>query len=717
MRVLLLCFLLCLGATSAAENSDKSLDDWWQIRQAWLVSHQVIEANKTPLYINQLIKQDSPYLLSHSLQPVDWFSWGSRPLSLAKTYNKLIYLSVGYQTCHWCHVLAQESYVDLEIASQLNQDFISIKVDRETHPELDQKYRRALENMTGNAGWPIQVVLTPDGNILWIDSYTTRSKLTKTLGTLARKWATNSQAMQNFAHMQQQQLLPKQNMPKVNSSRSAIDQQYKSTLTNARELLSQEQQGKGPRFLRANWLLLLLDEYLLNADKADLELVTTQMSQLLTSPSYDFIEGGMHRYAEDDHWQRPHYEKMLYDQALLIQVLSRLTLITQDKKYIQFAFQTISFVNKFLKTEMGYASSISALSGDLEGAYYQYDLDNDATSQYWKASATENGQLLSLNTLSLPSDDQLAKLVGARQQHLRPLQDEKSVLAWNALYLSSLIELYQVTADPQVRASATELANQLMQHFYNESGLFRIVFAKRATIEATVEDYAYLIVALNQAYWTFQDPRYFEFVNQISPAFVTRVKSTLWQNLLTDLQLNSAAAVTLKALQQLSEFNDARQFRKELNGYQSSVDVMSLSLSSLGLLSTWNSTETSRFKLVQPFAQGKAVARVIYNNGTAAVQIDLLPGWHINSNQPLDTSLIATKLSMSSNIDVVTAQYPTPTIKPLGFSQQVLSLYEGRVHIPFSIALPDTMPQLLNLQVQACSEKMCLLPENINLIL
>jgi uncharacterized protein YyaL (SSP411 family) len=716
MRVLLLCFLLYLGATTDAENSEKSLDEWWQVRKNWLVSHQVIEANKTPLYINQLIKQDSPYLLSHSLQPVDWFSWGSTPLSLAKTYNKLIYLSVGYQTCHWCHVLAQESYVDLEIASQLNQDFISIKVDKETHPELDQKYRRALENMTGNAGWPIQVVLTPDGNILWIDSYTTRPQLTKTLGILAGKWGTNPQAMQNLAHMQQQQLLPKQNMPKANSSRSAIDQQYKSTLTDARELLLQEQQGTGPRFLRANWLLLLLDEYLLNADKADLELVTTQISQLLTSPSYDFIEGGMHRYAEDDHWQRPHYEKMLYDQALLIQVLSRLTLITQDNKYIQFAFQTISFVNKFLKTEMGYASSISALSGDLEGAYYQFDLDNEATSQYWNASAAENGQLLYLNTLSLPSDDQLAKLVGARQQHLRPLQDEKSVLAWNALYLSSLIELYQVTADQQVRATATELANQLMQHFYNESGLFRIVFAKRTTIEATVEDYAYLIVALNQAYWTFQDTAYFEFVKQITPAFIARVRSTLWQNLLTDLQLNSAAAVTLKALQQIAEFYDPRHFRKELNGYQSNIDVMSLSLSSLSLINISNSSETNRFKPVQPFAQGKAIARVIYNNGAAVVQIDLSPGWHINSNQPMDTSLIATKLSMPGNISVVTAQYPTPTIKPLGFSQQLLSLYEGRIYIPFSIVKLKAIPRIIKLQVQACSEKMCLLPENINLI-
>lgn len=712
----MLCFLLFISETIGATQIDKSLADWWLDRKAWLVEHQVIQADKKPLYINQLIKQDSPYLLSHALQPVDWYSWEDEPLSMARSENKLIYLSIGYQTCHWCHVLAQESYVNVEIANQLNRDFINIKVDRETHPELDQKYRRALENMTGNAGWPIQVVLTPEGNIIWIDSYTTRPMLSKSLAALARKWSANPQAMQSLAQMQQQQLLPKQKVSKTKISSTAINQEYQRTLSQARKLLLQEQRGKGPRFLRANWLLLLLDEYLRSGDTTDLQLVTTQVRQLLTSPSYDFIDGGMHRYAEDGNWQRPHYEKMLYDQALLIQVLSRLALITQDDNYIQFALQTVRFVNDFLKADIGYASSLSALSGDLEGAYYQFNLENLVPTQQWSLSRAPNGQLLSLKNLSLPSEDKLNQLVKSRQRTARPLQDEKSVLGWNALYLLSLTELYQVTDDQQVRLSAIELANQLIQHFYNGSGLFRIIFAQKVSIEATVEDYAYLIVALNQAYWTFQDTNYSSFVKKISHAFVERINNTSWQNLQADLQLNSAAAATLKALQQLSEFNDPRQFRKELNNYKLNFDVMGFGLDGLGLLSSWNNTETSNFRTLQPFAKGKGVAQIHYDDGSAVVQISLSTGWHINSNQPLDNSLIATRLSTSSNSASVNAEYPKPQVKPLGFSQQPLSLYEGYLQIPFSFSSVQATPRLLNLQVQACSNKICLLPENISLI-
>lgn len=714
MRVLLC--ILSLYSMSCVGDENNLLTDWWEIRQPWLVKHQIIEANKTPENINRLIKQDSPYLLSHALQPVDWFSWGAEPLSLAITNDKLIYISVGYQTCHWCHVLAQESYENMGIANQLKRDFISIKVDRETHPELDQKYRRALENMSGNAGWPIQVILTPKGNILWIDSYTTKPELSKTLNTLAKKWRTDPKVMQSMAYMQQQQLLPALSVPKTKATKKVINAKYQQTLAQARKLLLQEQQGQGPRFLRANWLLLLLDEYLLTRDLSDLTLVITQIKQLLTSPSYDFIDGAMHRYAEDDHWQRPHYEKMLYDQALLIRVLSRLSLITQDSQYLPFALQSVSFVNQFLKIEVGYASSLSALSGKSEGDYYQFNPESVTQSPLWKTTPALIGQLLSLDKLLLPSELQLAKLGKVRRQTERPLQDEKSVLAWNALYLQSLTELYQVTADQKIKDLATELANVLIQHFYNGADLFRIVFQKKASIGATVEDYASLIVALNQAYWIFEDEQYLTFVKQISPAFIDNIKNTQWQNLLADSQLNSAAAITLKALQQLSAFTDPKQFRTALYRYKANFDVTALELNALGLLSTWNTNETDKFRSIQPFSNGKGVAQIQHKNDTSFVQIDLSPGWHINSNQPLDRSLIATLLSSPVDTSSVSPIYPKPKIKRLGFSQQPLSLYEGRIKIPFSIIASDNQPRLFNLRVQACSEKMCLLPENIHLI-
>lgn len=716
MRKLLLVYLLLSTNAIAIGQDEKSLSDWFSDRQNWLVEHQIVEANTTPRHINHLITQDSPYLLSHALQPVNWFSWAETPLSMARSNNTLVYLSIGYQTCHWCHVLAQESYMDAELANQLNQNFVSIKVDRETHPELDQKYRRALENMTGNAGWPIQAVLTPNGNILWIDSYTSKSQLSQTLSALARKWNTNPQAIENLAKMQQQQLLPMQNNPRTKATNVAIENQFQTKLIEARRLLAKEQLGQGPRFLRVNWLLLLLDDYLENGNISDLQLVTEQLNQFLTSPTYDFIDGGMHRYAEDGMWKVPHYEKMLYDQALLIRILSRLYLITDDRHYMDFAKQTVKFVNDFLKVEVGYASSLSALSDGSEGTYYHFGSEDLLRPAKWRLSQTSKGKLLSLKEPNFPESDDISQLSRIRHQTPRPLQDEKSVLAWNALYLMSLIELYQVTSDEQFRSSANILANHLMKHFVQNSRLFRIVFEQKPSVDATVEDYAWLVIALNQAHWTFQDERYSQFVKQIAPAFLQRIKDTSWQNLRTDLQLRSAAAVALEAIGQLAEFADPRLFKKEFRDLKANFDGLSLALDGLSLLNSLKNSQKDKFKSVQPFANGYGVAQASYNNGSPIIQIKLAAGWHINSDQPLDSALIATELTTPNSASFVNVAYPRAKIKPLGFSQQPLSLYEGRVEIPFTLTPQGAVPRLLNLRVQACSNKICLLPETVNLI-
>jgi uncharacterized protein YyaL (SSP411 family) len=700
---------------AAPVSKQDTLYPWFEKRQSWFIEQQLIKPEEKPTYVNRLIKQDSPYLLSHALQAVDWFALTDNPFAAAQSANKLVYLSIGYETCHWCHVLASESYENQQFAELLNTFFVSIKLDRERYPEIDHKYHRALANMIPNPGWPIQVVLTPDNNIVWIASYMEQKELYATLATLAKKWASAPASIASYAAMQQQQLLPPLRQASLSVSSTDVQSKQQRALATIRTLLKQEQAGQGPRFLRANWLLLLLDEYAKHNSSADLALVQQQVSQLLTSVSYDFIDGGMHRYGEDGDWQHPHFEKMLYDQGNLIRVLVRIYSLTGDDKYIAFAEQIIEFVTTFLKQDIGYASSLSAISAGTEGGYYKFTNNLFYTNDE-QTNVGRVNDLLHLQQDTLLSADKIAALKQLRLGQSLPNVDSKSVLAWNALYLLSLTELLQVTDKQNVSESLLQLSQDIMQRFYQQNILNRIVFQGKASIPATVEDYAWLIIAFNQLYWTLDDEKYLTFIQTLSAPFVRLLNQADWPNLQFDSELPSSAGVSMFALQVLVEYHSAKTYYPVLNLLKSKFNFHDLNVDSASVISAWGKQILSTAKLVQPFAKGKGVARVQFLKGAAQIEIRLMPGWHINSNQPNDKSLIPTKLTLLNSSLELFVDYPTGNEKKLGLSQTVMNLYENKVLIPFSVKGNNNQKNILSLTLQACSQKVCLLPETLGLL-
>lgn len=359
------CFTLLFFCQLSIADDERYLT--FEKRLLWFESRDLVDIKLNddfrPKYLNALVFADSPYLLSHALQPVDWQQWSKDTINHAQKAGKLIYLSIGYDTCHWCHVLSNETYIDTEAADLLNRHFINVKVDREVSPELDAKYRFALETMTGNPGWPIQVILTPKGDILWIDSYQPKAKLLRVFKTLSEKWKVNPTNIATVSESLNNQLLAK-NQSVVDSINfaSALDEISSKSV----DLILAEQSGKAPRFLRVDWLMVLLNQYQETQDIDLLKLVKKQVDQLLTSPTYDFIDGGMHRYAEDGFWKKPHFEKMLYDQAQLLRILSRIYAITGKTEYLEIANQVQQFVGDTLYSGKYHFSSMSALSGALE---------------------------------------------------------------------------------------------------------------------------------------------------------------------------------------------------------------------------------------------------------------------------------------------------------------------------------------------------------------
>ena len=709
-RFYLVLFSLVLSAISQADTTDSISSK----RYDWLIEQGILQANKAPKNINSLIYENSPYLLSHAFQPVNWFAWHEDILAKAKDEQRLIYLSIGYETCHWCHVLAEESYADKAIALILNQNFISIKVDRERRPDIDQKYRRALENMTGSPGWPIQVILTPDNKIVWIESYTPKDKLQKTLSVLSKKWKKSPAYISRLALLQQKQLLPELKPSSVSISNLQHRTQYTELLASMRQVLKEEQEGNGPRFLRANWLLALLDEYAQSNKKGDLNIVIRHVEQLLSSPTYDFIDGGMHRYAEDGHWQRPHYEKMLYDQAQLIRVLIRLNLLTGQVNYLSFAQQTIEFVEKRLKLKNGlYASSLSALSAKVEGRYYHFHKPNFPQSPYWKANEINGLIALSLNSADLPPKALLNTLIKVRNQNTSPNRDDKAILAWNAMYLLSLAEFYHVDKQ-MVTLSKIKSFTQVISSYWHKGDLYRIVFKDQLSVVAQPEDYAWLSLALSEVHWTLPKFMYKKNLKRVQSALLSHVDEVEWSNLHQDSELVSSASIVLKALNQISNYSnevETRSVHTVRSNMMSKFSPLSLQLNSSNLIFNWFDYVIRPSNLIKPFARGHGVIRVKKtSNLESIIEIELEKGWHINSNSPLQKSLIRTEIV--DNGQLIHIIYPEPKIKSLAFNKGMLSLYEGVVNLTLRFG-NIVVPKKIMLRVQACSDRICLPPENI----
>jgi uncharacterized protein YyaL (SSP411 family) len=497
--------------------------------------------NANPKHTNRLIHETSPYLLQHAHNPVQWEPWSEEVLALAKEKNQPILLSIGYAACHWCHVMERESFESETVAEYMNTHFICIKVDREERPDIDHIYMDALQAMTGSGGWPLNIFLLPDGKPFYGGTYfppkamPQRASWMDVLQGVKNAFENNydklvEQANELTNHIIRNVVVPVNSSSSIGTGGIATGgvENYEEPLATKEEIeiiagriLQQADTqwggfGNAPKFPQTFVLQMLFRNYYLNKQEASLVHAIRSIDKMIQGGIYDHLAGGFARYSTDAQWQAPHFEKMLYDNALLITVISEAYQITQKESYKKVIDQTIHFLHTELCNEQGaYYAALDADSEGVEGKFYTWSyaeiktlLDDSIFEDFCKYyQITEAGNwehtniLWTLEPMELGMQDGFEKarqtLLQARAKKIRPALDYKIILAWNNLMIIGLCKAYEALGNNAYKQKAIDTMLWIEQNMLNEKeNYFYHTHTKGVNKSfAFLDDYASLIQA------------------------------------------------------------------------------------------------------------------------------------------------------------------------------------------------------------------------------
>ncbi len=494
---------------------------------------------------NQLARELSPYLLQHAGNPVDWRPWGAEALALAKAEQKPIFLSLGYASCHWCHVMAHEAFEDLEIARLLNERFVSIKVDREERFDLDQIYMEAVQLMTGRGGWPLSVFLTPDGEPFFGGTYwPPRARdgmagFNQILSAVSDAWEHRRPDVLKQGHeitRALRQVASAGDEAAGERAKAVAPRELDDTpLKKAQETLQRSFDpqwggfGPAPKFPQPLALRWLLRRWQQSGDQELLRMATTTLDRMAAGGLFDQLGGGFHRYCVDQRWLVPHFEKMLYDNALLAVCYLEAWQATGQEAYAAVARQTLDYLLRDMTDPQGgFYSGEDADSEGREGWFYLWTpaeieaaLGSEAGRLFCRVyDVTEAGNFEGRNILNLlrPLDleakllgiepaqlaAQLAasrkKLLAARAKRVRPGRDEKVLVSWNSLAIDALAQAGRALDEPRYTGAADAAADFLWNRLREDGRLLHYWRAGVAKCDAYLDDYAGLGNALISLY-------------------------------------------------------------------------------------------------------------------------------------------------------------------------------------------------------------------------
>jgi len=505
---------------------------------------------------NHLDGETSPYLLQHTDNPVDWYPWGDEALGLAKRENKPILLSIGYAACHWCHVMAHESFEDEDTALLMNEHFINIKVDREERPDLDSIYMSAVTAMTGHGGWPMTVFLTPDGRPFYSGTYFPKEprygmlSFRQVLVSVADAWENQQEKVQGGAEQITRHI---QQTARINAGVDALDTDMLVAVVNdLKKRFDGEWGGFGPapKFPQPMVIEFLLREHLRGGNPDALKMAELTLQRMAEGGMYDQLGGGFARYSVDAHWLVPHFEKMLYDNAQLTRVYIHAWQLNGNPLYRRIAEETLDYVCREMRHEDGgFYSSQDADSEGEEGKFYVWSSDevrdvlgNDAPLFMQMYDVTDGGNweghnILRLNvrtsdTAAHSSIDEAEleqkmtaasrKLYEVRSKRIWPSLDDKVLTAWNGLMLAAFADAAQALDRADYRDIATANAEFLHATMRAEDG--RLLRTWKAGSDAKyngyLEDYAFLAEGLLTLYQTTFDPRWFAWAQELADAML-----------------------------------------------------------------------------------------------------------------------------------------------------------------------------------------------------
>ena len=508
-------------------------------------------SEKTSKMSNNLINETSPYLLQHAYNPVDWNPWNKQYLEKAKKENKLIIISIGYSSCHWCHVMEKESFEDSLVASIMNEKYISIKVDREERPDVDQVYMNAVQLMTGSGGWPLNVVTLPDGRPIWGGTYFPKDQWINALTQISDLYNKEPERFINYADTLEKGIKSLDIITtNDNQELASIDiDKHIGSLVNKIDKKNGGFSG-APKFMMPNNIHFLLRSAYQNNDKETLKLVNLTLEKMAYGGVYDQIGGGFSRYSTDEKWHIPHFEKMLYDNAQLISLYSDAYLITNNELYKNVVYETINFVLKELtNSNGGFYSSIDADSKSLdgkenEGAYYVWKEDelkkllkdefivfsdyyNINKYGYWEDdnyvliknksdAAFAKAHNLSKEEVSKKIDAWKKILIKARDKRSRPNIDDKILTSWNGLMIDAFIDAYRVFKDKDFLDIASSSAEFILKNMKkSDGGLYHSHKDGKSKINGYLEDYATTIQAFLNLYENTLDEKWLNTSNDL----------------------------------------------------------------------------------------------------------------------------------------------------------------------------------------------------------
>jgi uncharacterized protein YyaL (SSP411 family) len=483
---------------------------------------------------NRLIHETSPYLLQHAHNPVDWYPWSEEAFEKAKKEDKPVLVSIGYAACHWCHVMERESFENPKVAAIMNEHFVNIKVDREERPDVDHIYMDAVQAIIGSGGWPLNVFLTPDRKPFYGGTYFppqkafNRPSWTDILLFIAdayknRKEEVLEQAQNLTEHLQVSNSFGLSMAEEGVLDASKIEEAFRNIMKAA----DREWGGFGgaPKFPQTFTINFLLSYANIRGNKEALEQCLLSLDKMIYGGIYDQIGGGFARYSTDREWLAPHFEKMLYDNALLVSTLSEAYQLTKNETYRLALEETLAFAERELMHEAGgFYSALDADSEGEEGKFYVWDYNEvknilkenfEVFAEYFDITPEGNWEHQSILRITKPlaqfaeekniSREELRsilqrakeQLLSARAKRVRPGLDDKIILGWNALINIAYSKAYAATANPHYREMAEQNMQFLLSSFQGGNGLLNHTWKNgQAKYPAFLDDYSYLISAL-----------------------------------------------------------------------------------------------------------------------------------------------------------------------------------------------------------------------------
>jgi len=701
----------------------------------------LLDADGRAKYLNRLIFEASPYLIQHAHNPVDWRAWGPESLAEANDTDRPVFLSVGYATCHWCHVMEEESFDNEAVAQVLNANFVPVKLDREQRPDLDQIYITATQLQQGHAGWPNSLFLMPDGRPFHTGTYFPRPQFIQVLQAVAQAWSGPRRADIEGVAGQLSDAIRRFAPSELASTPPPGAAEFSAAIAQLGEMHNRREGGfsDNQQFPQEGFILFLLDHWRRSGDPQALDMAARTLDAIASGGIHDHAGGGFHRYTVDVNWRTPHFEKMLYNQGQLARTFIEGWEATGTSAWRRAALRAFDYVLRDMTDGEGAfyaaedADSRDATGKLEEGAFYVWSpaqaraaLGVDAdyaieTLGLTEAPTLEAGPVAHLAPASVVDfaalDPLLNRLRVARDARARPLRDDKIIAGWNGLMIRALAEGAVAFQAPEYAAAAARAATSLWSRLWTGERLMRLWAGDAALEDGALEDYAWLGLGLlaladatGDADWRDRAATLATAAAQLFDDGKGRLKMAAADGPIgpvydtADGATPAGESAMLELLSRLARRlpdpafpAHAARLRGALSGQLTQAPLLRPDAVIASRIIE-DGESTARRCLAKGAVR---VHLATYpTGGGARLILDIAPGWHLNAYRPGPGHLTGARL------DGAAVDWPEGRERRLGFSDQPVRVYEG--HLDLGL---DADADLVTLRLQVCSESLCLEPE------